>query len=175
MVAFIKTTMNIECRLVVAWVNSGGPEEMEQVPAWIRMPTEMPLPGTAAFRELKLTMFIRKSFLEKSTFDQVVICVAHELSHVVLNSLNRPLRRCERAVDLTAMLLGFRRLYATGSHTEHRSQNRTTIYELGYLAPYQVWLADQILSQGQTRPKIKAADSLRAMMATLKFHFLLSA
>jgi superfamily II DNA or RNA helicase len=34
-----------------------------------------------------------------------------QLSHIVLNSIGHQLRGCEKAVDLTAMLLGFRRLY----------------------------------------------------------------
>lgn len=48
MVALIKTMMNIEGHLTVAWVNSGGPKEMADAPAWIRMPEKMPMYGTQA-------------------------------------------------------------------------------------------------------------------------------
>ena len=37
--------------------------------------------------------------------DRIAIAIAHELSHVVLDSIHHPLRGCEKA---TAMLLGFR-------------------------------------------------------------------
>jgi hypothetical protein len=50
MVRLIKNMMNVEVRLVVEWVNSGGPEEMKDAPAWIRMPVEMPFYGTKAFK-----------------------------------------------------------------------------------------------------------------------------
>jgi hypothetical protein len=103
-VQLIKQTMNIGVRLRVGWVNSGG---LRDAPAWIELPPNMPLFNSNAFREMTITMFIRKSFLDQSTYDQVAIVVAHELSHIVLESIGHPLRREEKAVDLTAMLLGF--------------------------------------------------------------------
>jgi hypothetical protein len=111
----------------------------------------MPFYGSKAFRELKITMFIRKSFLEESKFDQAAIAIAHELSHVVLESIGHPLRGCEKAVDLTAMLLGFCQLYATGSYKEERSRNSTRYRTLGYLSPEEVALANQILAPGRSR------------------------
>ncbi len=158
MVALVKKTMNIEVRLIVGWVNSGGPPEMANAPAWIRMPEDMPLYGTKAFRELKLTMYIRKSFLDESTYDQIAIMVAHELSHVVLNSIKHSLRGCEKAVDLTAMLLGFSRLYEAASHTHKRYGNTITHRQIGYLAHQEVRDADQIL----TPPRMRRARTLRA-------------
>jgi hypothetical protein len=148
MVRLIKKTMNVEVRLVVAWVNSGGPPGMKDAPAWIELPLNMPFYGTKAFRELKLTMFIRKSFLVESKYDQAAIVVAHELSHVVLESIRHPLRGCEKAVDLTAMLLGFRQLYASGSYKEERSGNSTRSRKLGYLSLEEVQLANRILAPG---------------------------
>jgi hypothetical protein len=151
MVRLIKKTMKVEVRLVVAWVNGGGPPAMKDAPAWIQLPPNMPFYGSKAFRELKITMFIRKSFLEESKFDQAAIAIAHELSHVVLESIGHPLRGCEKAVDLTAMLLGFCRLYATGSYKEERSRNSTRYRTLGYLSPEEVALANQILAPGRSR------------------------
>jgi hypothetical protein len=71
-----------------------------------------------------------------------------------LNAIS-PLRGCEKAVDLTAMLLGFRRLYASGSYTEEQSRNRKTTHQLGYLAPHEVQLTDRALSEKQPH-RIKA-------------------
>jgi hypothetical protein len=130
MVRLIRKSMNVEIRLVVARVNRGGQknEAGGEVPAWIEMPVTMPRYGTAAFQELKLTMFIRKSFLAESTYDSA-IAIAHELSHVVLDSPAHPLCRKEKAVDLTAMLLAvrgfvgeFERLGAEPLHAHNRDK-----------------------------------------------------
>ena len=77
--------------------------------------------------------FIR-SFLEQRPFDEVSIGIAHELSHLVLDSIKHPLRHCEKAVDLTAMMLGFRRLFATGTYKEIRHQNHLEVRQQGYLS-----------------------------------------
>ena len=161
MVRLIKKTMNIEVRLVVAWVNSGGTPTMKDAPAWIQLPPNMPFYGSEAFRGLKITMFLRKSFLEQSKYDQAAIAIAHELSHVVLESIGHPLRGCEKAVDLTAMLLGFRQLYASGSYKEERSGDRTRSQKLGYLSPEEVQLANQLLAPG--RPRIKVSPYLHVV------------
>jgi hypothetical protein len=155
MLRLIKKTMNVEVRLVVGWVNSGGPEEMKNAPAWVSMPAEMPFYGTKAFRELTITMYFRKSFLEQCTYDQVAIAIAHELSRVVLDSIQHPLRSREMAVDLTAMLLGFRRLYASGCYKEERFKNRVSYQKLGYLSIQQVQFANRTLAQTHWRSKIK--------------------
>jgi hypothetical protein len=151
MVELIKKTMNVEGRLIVGWVNSGGPKEMADAPAWIGMPEHMPFYGTQAFRETTITMYVRKSKLAQYTYDQFAILVAHELSHIVLSSIQHPLRRCEKAVDLTAMLLGFRLLYASGAYKEWHSQNRVDVQTLGYLRPEEVQIANEILTP--ERPK----------------------
>jgi hypothetical protein len=110
LVRLIRQAMNVEVHLTVAWENSGGHKSLDgrEAPAWIALPQNMPRYATAGFRELKLTMYLRKSFLAESTYDEVTAAIAHELSHVVLDSIAHPLCRVEKAVDLTAMLLGFR-------------------------------------------------------------------
>jgi len=131
----------------------------------VKMPARMPYYGTAAFREMQIPMFIRKAFLEQSTYDQVAIAIAHELSHVVLDSIAHPLRREEKAVDLTAMLLGFRRLYKSGCHKEENLGNATRCRRLGYLTFEEVRLADRVLAQDHWRSKIKATPPLHAIIA----------
>ena len=166
MVQLIKNTMNIDVCLRVGGVNSGG----RDAPAWIELPPNMPFYGSSAFREMTITMFIRRSFLEQSTYDQAAIVVAHELSHIVLDSIGHPLRREEKAVDLTAMLLGFCALYASGCYREETSQNGTSIRTLGYLSQEEVELANQILAQRQSGTKTKAAllsHALRGIRARI--------
>src|SRR5208337_16502 len=126
MVHLIKKSMNIEgVTIRVLWVPDGAASQgaAKDAPAWIRLPPTLPPYGSQAFREMTLTMCIRKSFLRDSTYDQAAILIAHELSHVVLESIAHPLRKVEKAVDLTAMLLGFRLLYQTASYKEWRDGN----------------------------------------------------
>jgi hypothetical protein len=137
MVRLIRSAMNLDVRLLVGWVNSGGAKEMSRAPAWVEMPTNMPFYGTPEFKKLSVRMFIRKEFLENSSYDKVAIAIAHELSHIVLDSIHHPLREEEKAVDLAAMLLGFSRLYMRGAHT--------TTSKLGYLTPSELAAAARIL------------------------------
>jgi hypothetical protein len=167
MVRLIKKSMNIEgVTILVLWVADGAANKGSQkdAPAWVELPPKMPLYGTKAFQEMTLTICFRKSFLEQSAYDQVAMAISHELSHIVLDSIEHPLRREEKAVDLTAMLLGFRLLYVSGCYKEERLQNSKRIRTVGYLSPEEVRLADQILAQRQWGSKIKAAPSLRTLM-----------
>ena len=150
----VKSTLHLDIKLALGLVNSGGPKN---APAWVEMPSLMPLVGTPAFRALTVPVYIRKSFIEESLFEQVVLAMAHELCHVVLNATSHPLRQQEEAVDLTAMLLGFRDFYVTGCQRrvemyvphpheavwEKRhitySHGYLTIEEVGYAAEYMTY------------------------------------
>lgn len=145
MVRLIRRTMNLDVKLKVGWVNSGGPKGSEQAPAWVQMPEIMPFYGTPEFKRLTLTMFIRKSFLECSSYAHATITIAHELSHVVLDSIRHPLRREEKAVDLTAMLLGFGYLYRRAAITKTVYHDRTEVTRLGYLSETELDAACRLL------------------------------
>jgi hypothetical protein len=108
-VQFVKRLMNIQAiTFKVIWVPDGAVQEgaMKDTPAWVTIPFPMPAYGSKEFREMTIEMFFRKSFFQQS-YDRAAQAVAHEMSHVVLESIAHPLRKCEKAVDLTAMLLGF--------------------------------------------------------------------
>src|SRR5216683_2573342 len=96
-------------------------------------------------------------------FEEVAIAIAHELSHIVLFGINHSLQECEEAVDLAAMLLGYRDLYIAGSFCEVRPASfwerlnlfiekrvtgveRRTYRTLGYLTPEEVKYAAVILA-----------------------------
>jgi hypothetical protein len=148
MVQLIKRAMNIgDVTFHVFLVAEGAKKEMQDAMAWVELPREMPFFGTNEFKQMTINFFFRKPLLEQSTYDQVAICIAHEMSHVVLDSIRHPLRRCEKAVDLTAMLLGFRVLYRSGQYKEVRSGNKISIRDQGYLTEHEVRLANEILSQ----------------------------
>lgn len=129
-------------------------------------PDELPFYGIRGYREISLKLYFRKSLLERHTFDQVAIVIAHELSHVVLDSIRHPLRREEKAVDLTAMLLGFRRLYMSGAHREARSGNIVRTQTFGYLSHEEVRYADDILgiSDGPSEFEQDLARRLKGTM-----------
>jgi len=111
MVKFIRDSMNLDVRLRLGIANSGGPPNAI---AWIPLPAQLPHFNSREFLTQKFTVFIKKSFLDEDRFEQVVMAIAHELSHIVLHGLNHPLRECEVAVDLTAMILGYRDFYLDG-------------------------------------------------------------
>jgi hypothetical protein len=159
-VRLIRSTMNVNVRLTLHWIDGPTPNGHEQAPAWIKMPEKMPYYGTPAFKELKLDVSILKSFAANSTYQEFAIVVAHELSHVVLDSIEHPLRREEKAVDLTAMLLGFSYLYLTGAHSfKHVGNNTFRTSRLGYLSTYELKAASRILIPLPMRAKRVAFES----------------
>jgi hypothetical protein len=107
----IKKEMLLGMRLKIALVNHGGEPG---APAWVEMPHLMPLYGTKEFEDVLIRMYIRKSFLHDYPFETVVAVVAHELSHVVLKAIRHRLYQVEVAVDLTAMILGYRDFFRRG-------------------------------------------------------------
>ena len=112
MVSLVKNNLRLDMRLKVGYVNSGGPSK---APCWIVRPADMPMYGTSGFRKTIITMYVRKSFLAETTCDTFVAAIAHELSHIVLDSTMHNLRKIEEAVDLTAMLLGYHEFFLRGA------------------------------------------------------------
>jgi len=145
MVRLIRRAMNLDVKLRVAWVNSGGPKGFESAPAWVLMPERMPYYGTPEFKKLTLEVFIRKSFLEQNSYTKAAVAIAHELSHVVLDSIQHPLRREEKAVDIAAMLLGFSDLYRRAAIEKRYFRGRIEISGLGYLTEAELNEACRIL------------------------------
>ena len=141
MAKLVRDSLNLNMRLRVGLVNSGGPD----APAWIQRPVPMPSFGTHAFRETVVTMFLRKSFLVGHAFEAIVCAMAHEQAHIVLFCTNHSLQDSEEAVDLTAMMLGYRDFYRLSSRTEITGDYiREKNY--GYLSPEEVTYAANIMS-----------------------------
>ena len=105
LVGHMRDSLSLDIRLRVGYVFSGGPQN---APLWVDVPISIPRYGTEAFRRTTVDMYIRKEFIEGAPFGAVIEGIAHELSHIVLEGLDHPLKRYERAVDLTAMVLGYR-------------------------------------------------------------------
>lgn len=150
-VKLIRSTMNVDVGLTLHWTTT-PPREMPNAPAWITMPAKMPYYGTDAFKELKLEIFIMKPFANTAPFDQFAMAIAHELSHIVLDSIEHPLRREEKAVDLTAMILGFSYLYRKAAHTLTQvGYNQYQRNQLGYLSQAELDTACSILLPSRLR------------------------
>ncbi len=73
--------------------------------------------------------------------------------------IEHPLRRCEKAVELTAMLLGFRRIYDSASKDQQT---------LGYLERDEIIIANKLLSQNHWYSKSTMGFSLHTLIARLR-------
>lgn len=60
--------------------------------------------------------------------------MSHELSHIVLYSLNHPLKLSEKATDITAINLGFSRFFELGHTTYHEKDYNSIRNKNGYLS-----------------------------------------
>lgn len=167
-VKLIRSTMNVDVGLTLHWTDGAPPKHIPNAAAWITLPTKMPFYGTPEFNQLKLDMFIRKSFAQTTSYDQFAITIAHELSHVVLDSIEHPLRREEKAVDLTAMILGFSYLYRRAAHTfKSIGYHKFRREWLGYLSERELATASRLLLPGSLRARHIALDLLSASKGLL--------
>jgi Putative peptidoglycan binding domain len=159
--------MNIEAvTFQVFWVPDGAASDKADAAAWIELPNEIPAFGSKEFKEMTIKMYFRKSFFQQS-YDRTAMVVAHELSHIVLESIRHPLKKCEKAVDLTAMLLGFSRIYELACHKELRAGNTINISALGYLTQAEVAHAARLLAGQQPQGKTARAPAIFAGVAPL--------
>jgi hypothetical protein len=158
-VKLVRNTMNVNVHLTLHWTSglhwtseNSATWKRPNAPAWIVGPEKMPYYGTDAFKEVKVDLFITKEFAGKAQYYQFAMAVAHELSHVVLDAIDHPLRQEEKAVDLTAMLLGFSYLYRKGAHTVERvGNNQFRHASLGYLSEREIDAASKILIPSRMR------------------------
>ncbi|WP_148287790.1 hypothetical protein [Rhodopseudomonas sp. B29] len=113
MLGWIKNSMKIELRIGLRIVDLEAPSP----PMWIEVPTPLPRPGTLEHQSARAIVNARRDWLVGKPFGWIVACFAHELSHVVLFALDHPLQHEEKAVDLTAMILGYDRFIVTSEAT----------------------------------------------------------
>lgn len=93
----------VNCKMTLARVNFGR----RDVPAWIVPPRIMPTYGTSDFEQSLFTLYVRKTFEARVSFEGLVFCLAHELAHIVMYSAQSSLRTDEKATDICAMMLGY--------------------------------------------------------------------
>ncbi len=103
MLGWIKKSMHLDLRVGLRITERrNGNASM-----WIETPTSMPPYGTEDFRRTQVIVNARHDVLQTQPFQWIVAGFAHELAHVVLFSIGHPLQNEEKAVDLTAMILGY--------------------------------------------------------------------
>ncbi|MDO8407660.1 MAG: hypothetical protein Q7S95_00275 [bacterium] len=110
MLKVVKDHLRMPVRLTLGLHNNDD-EGPRGAPAWLQRMGEVPLYGTQALGEYRAIVYIRRSFISRTYFEALVLVMAHEISHLVLHSTRHSLRNREEAVDLTAMLLGYRSFY----------------------------------------------------------------
>ena len=103
MLGWIKNSMRLDLSVGLRIVDLAKPS----APMWVETPKHMPSYGTREFRNTRVIVNVRRDLLETKPFGWVVAGFAHELSHVVLFSIGHSLQHEEKAVDLTAMILGY--------------------------------------------------------------------
>ena len=149
MVRFVRASLNLDLRIQIAIVKNRC---QPNVPARIiGSIASIPPYGTDALRITNVTIYFQKMFLEKRPFEMIVAAIAHELSHVVLYAIRHPLRNQKEAVDLTAMMLGYRDFFRDGCQHADPELERSSFenrlralfgqkqaYTIGYLTPPEI-------------------------------------
>ncbi len=165
MLGWIKNSMRLDLRVGLRIVDAPEPSP----PMWIEMPPSMPAYGGAEFRTTRVIVNARRDALEAKSFVWVVAGFSHELSHVVLFAIRHRLQHDEKAVDLTAMILGYQGFIGDAEITRWeglvwsillaiallplgvlfwRGPSRKT-WRLGYLSRAEAAAARQYLAQGR--------------------------
>jgi hypothetical protein len=178
MLGWIKNSMNLNLRVGLRIVDR--PETFP--PMWIETPEPMPAFGTAEFNETRVIVNARRDILETKPFPWVVAGFAHELSHVVLFSVGHRLQHDEKAVDLTAMILGYQRYISDAEVTKTKGAllsaslmllllplgimfwrgTRKETTRLGYLTSTEALAACQYLAKIGYAPKTKVETGHRS-------------
>jgi len=171
LVGMVAAHMLKECvpRISVGVYRCGAPVEN---PAWIYPPKHLPMYGTEDFKQALFQIGYQAEFVKRAKFETLIFGTAHEIAHVLLDSVHHPLAKDEKVVDLTAMHCGFAEVYSEGKKYIHRvdksrtmrytgvkglvadalglngevTNTTTHIKQVGYLSEAEVWHACSVLN-----------------------------
>lgn len=173
MLGWIKTSMRLDLRVGLRIVDLPTASS----PMWVEMPVPMPPYGSPEFHATRVVVNARAADLTERSFVWVVAGFAHELAHVVLSAIAHRLQHDERAVDLTAMTLGYEAFVGDAEITRSeglvwsialaalllpfgvvfwRPPRRRTL-RLGYLTHSEAAAARRYLA-GRTGPLLRSAE-----------------
>ncbi len=147
MVSCVKKDLALPLRVKLALVNSGGPANAV---AFVFYPEELPMYGTSAFQDSEVILYIRKNFIAQAKFESVVFAITHELCHVLLAALKMQFdseAEEEVVVDLTAMVMGYRKFLLLGCVYLAQSgfQKKLEYENLGYLNEEEINFANDLI------------------------------
>ena len=137
MLGWIKNSLKLDLKVGLRIVSR---PEASAPPMWIEIPKPTPMYGSKEFRNMRVVVSARKDLLDTKPFTWIVAGFAHELCHVVLFSIGHPLQHDEKAVDLTAMILGYREFVVAA---EYKFQNMK--HSIGYLTSEERNFADRYI------------------------------
>src|SRR5215510_8250337 len=137
MLGWIKNSLKLDLKVGLRIVSR---PEASAPPMWIEIPKPTPMYGSKEFRNMRVVVSARKDLLDTKPFTWIVAGFAHELCHVVLFSIGHPLQHDEKAVDLTAMILGYREFVVAA---EYKFQNMK--HSIGYLTSEERNLSDHYI------------------------------
>ena len=143
MLGWIKDSMRLDLQVELKIVDD---RPKTSPPMWIELPERMPTVGTAAFKQTSVTVNARRDILKTKPFSWVVAGFAHELSHVVLFSIGHRLQNDEKAVDLTAMILGYQYDICDAEFTETKGE-LSEKWRLGYLTSTEALAASRHIAK----------------------------
>lgn len=161
-------------------VTDGSKKGRAGISAEVYIPSYLPLYGSSSFTNFPIDVKISENINEYP--DTFMAIMAHELSHIVLYSLQHREKENEVYTDITSMLLGFNEIISNGRKTtkeyeQHSLLSTTTITETvtyGYLTDSNFKFAHnrirKILSQNKkARIKfIKQSSFLNKQLKTIK-------
>jgi len=137
MLGWIKNSLMLDLKVRLRIISR---PEASAPPMWIEIPKPTPMYGTKEFRNMRVVVNARKDLLDTKPFPWIVAGFAHKLCHVVLFSIGHPLQHDEKAVDLTAMILGYREFVVAA---EYKFQNMK--HSIGYLTSEERNFADHYI------------------------------
>lgn len=139
------------------------------ITAEVYIPNNLPLYGSSSLKNFPIKVKISENINEYP--DTFMVVMAHELSHIVLYSLQHSKKENEIYTDITAMLLGFNEIISNGRKTVKQHEQRsllstTTITETvtyGYLTDSNFNFAHnkikEIVSQNKSSKKISSSKA----------------
>lgn len=136
----------------------------EGITAQVSIPSNLPFYGSSALNGYPINVKISENCTEHPVVFAMIM--AHELSHVLLHSLNHAQKDNEFYTDLTAIMQGFQNIFQNGRKITNRQEIpefmgttiRTTTTTYGYLSDKQFNFArnkiDSILEKNRERKKL---------------------
>lgn len=131
---------------------------IEGITAQVSIPSQLPLYGTAGFVNFPIDVRISKNITDYP--DTFIALMAHELSHILLHSLQCLGQHNEIYTDIVPMLLGFNEIMRSGRKTIKTSYPFTETTTYGYLSDEQFEFAYNEIKFLYGNFRIKKAELL---------------